>query len=790
MHVQDDIQKSVKRELDQNAIQRYKNITLASDDEHMIIDSESPSIDIQNIRGQVKTKPVVLSSGQIIHVTDTEGDINESGISEDEENVTFPDQDPDNILHIFGNQNAYEELFLNSAHSSSSELSTTDSVRSSSFNMEEFYRPENPANKEIPHSHRMENSLSVDAAYISDALGITGDAMISKQPSSDIDGVDDAVDDEKGSTSLIMELYSETVLERVGSVGSVDNKEPTDVKNDVEIVLVSEEETTLDVPLNTSNNESDGQDKGQHIDSPPKAEFQHTKENKEVIQKKTPFSHNIVIKKNEDIVVNKKPPKKNGKSKCHICDTLTESDEKPRVIKTNILSFLNKTGQDQYICLIGIHLRKKDGSWSAVDDCEVSTDFSDQEWQDAMESRKSKENLGNFVCLFVQARRGGSWYVRHMQQRLDSLENDPDHHHQDGGDEEEGPIVASTVNVAPDIVKTEKSEHVLDDVDDDDFFEGSLEFDRDPNNYTNKWKKNFTEFKQTLQEKAQTIKTSVPQMAIETKNDMINYSSNDIFPVKEKLKGKLKNAYDIMSDTISQMSMDDRRSTVHMDKEILSDEFIAIDQSYVKPLKDTIFQICSRLESVQLSLQHQHGDDFKTVEIGWEIRRDFCTILANFLSIGLREETKVMMSLFSAPTIVTLWTLVREFSLAFKRQEFSSVIRTIQTSRFLLNDDQRYRFFICELLNRSVDDGSEKLIVLFFQLFPTLSSKLEKYYVPGSFWRMTCQSGLGVILDEVVLSMRHFNGWPFNLHIDFEYRLCPKQHEDSLPNEDNLVFEF
>ena len=218
--------------------------------------------------------------------------------------------------------------------------------------------------------------------------------------------------------------------------------------------------------------------------------------------------------------------------------------------------------------------------------------------------------------------------------------------------------------------------------------------------------------------------------------------------------------------------------------EILRDEFVEVSQKYVKPLKKIVYQICDHMGKVPFAEQKKRGDDFSNLDLGWLIRDNFCTILAELLLVGLRGQKNVLMSLFGKQKTNTLWDIVREFSLDFQLAEFNSVVRTVGKCQDLLTDDSRFRAFVCELLNRSTVDGMSKLIVVFFQQFPLIRAKLERFYVDDSFWRLTYDPGFNTIHEAIIVAVKNFNGYPFNFHLDFERR---HQHVISSPNNSGAV---
>jgi len=238
-------------------------------------------------------------------------------------------------------------------------------------------------------------------------------------------------------------------------------------------------------------------------------------------------------------------------------------------------------------------------------------------------------------------------------------------------------------------------------------------------------------------------------------------------------------------DNLLDENENDYTTTTTAPASVLPDEFVEVGDKYLKPLKSIVFDICTRMGSVRLSEQRSLGDDFVNVDIGWQIRGEFCTLIAQILRIGLLEQRSTLMSFFTEQTPTTLWDVVKEFSLAYRLREFNAVVQAIENARRLRSDDERFRAFICELLNRSKEDGTEKLIVLFFQMFPFATGKLRRFYAEGSFWRMTYNSGFGVILDDFILSMKHFNGWPFNLHIAFEERFLPAAQRTEVVTNSN-----
>ncbi|XP_066915509.1 uncharacterized protein [Clytia hemisphaerica] len=443
---------------------------------------------------------------------------------------------------------------------------------------------------------------------------------------------------------------------------------------------------------------------------------------------------------------------------CELCDDYSKS--KPQNISSHyVLDAITNTSQDSYICLSGVHLLKRGQQYSLQDGCEVKAGIKDTEWIDAVKIKNSvKRKLGPFTCLFVPSVRGkGYWLIRQTEDLEDS-KHQPE-------------LKEPSFPPPKEVLITEPSDQVV--------HVSSL-----PQNNSSSEDEINTDENQNQ-----------TQAAVDSQR-MFQSTATEMF------KGALVSASDAFKNGekyFNNVLEGRRQSTVSLlqeDKNILRDEFVLVGERFVKPLKNTVFTICTQMENVNVCQQKKLGDDFENQPIGWLVRGEFCTLIAEFLKIGLKEQTNVFKRFFAEQKPISLWDVAREFASAFKIYEFDCVLRSIKDAN-LRSDDERFRAFFCQLLNRSNSDGTDKLIVSFFQMLPLMTNKLEKFYHEDSFWRMSYSSGFSTLQDEIILSMRHFNGWPFELHLDFEKRFNPtiptkreivaaKKREEQI-NQDSLL---
>ncbi|XP_057315178.1 uncharacterized protein LOC130656358 isoform X1 [Hydractinia symbiolongicarpus] len=417
---------------------------------------------------------------------------------------------------------------------------------------------------------------------------------------------------------------------------------------------------------------------------------------------------------------------------CKMCAKISVED-RPIFVKSKhtmkwVVDNAQKDVRAQYICLIDTHLRHQDGCWQAVDDSCLSNDL-----EDSLDKGTTKFNIGNSIfCTWVPTERGKppKWIVRKV------LRNDPIVKQKEPVQE---PIESKSSEVEPDPVAIIE-ESMLDDSSCEKDFDGL--------------------------ERPAPVSTVVILPSVEKMKQKVSEMKVD---VKKKAKDFV--------DTVSQLDFSMEKETEKGEGDITSNEIIQVRLLYIQPLKESIERICSLFDHAPLTQRHMIGDDFQSPDMGRLIRGEFCTIIANFLRVGLTQKN-VISKLFRRSAQVSMWSLVKEFSISFKRIEFVSIINHIESSRFLYHDDMCFRFFFCELLNRSTEDGSEKLIVTWFKLFPLASQKAAKFYLENSFWRMEYNMVFNSLLEEIILSLKRFQGCSFNLHIDFEHRIFQNNQEE------------
>ena len=426
---------------------------------------------------------------------------------------------------------------------------------------------------------------------------------------------------------------------------------------------------------------------------------------------------------------------------CELCDDFTKN--KPVKIKTPYVlkAFISSSSMDSYVCLSGVHLTKKGDTWSLWDGCVVTKGVLDSEWIEAIQVKNvTKISLSSFDCLYVPIVRGkGYWLVRQVSDGGGG-----------GGDGEFSEETPPESHIEPPGIASAKEVSTEGVVEDVVFVNSSASISTD--------------------DEEEEIFTTDKEKAAASNNRKGSEQLQFIAATTGKLRGNFLNAIKKGGAIFDEFIEGNVSPALDEHADILRDEFVTVSQRHVKPLKKVVLEICNRMDSVPLSEQKRHGDDFKNVDLGWYVRDNFCTTLAEFLLIGLRGQKNVLMSLFGKQKSNTLWDIVREISLDFQLAEFDNVVKSVRECRVLLTDDARFRAFVCELLNQSTVDGKEKLIVVFFQQFPLMRQKLERFYVDDSFWRLTYSSGFGTIHEEIILSVRHFNGWPFHFHMDFERR--------------------
>ena len=488
---------------------------------------------------------------------------------------------------------------------------------------------------------------------------------------------------------------------------------------------------------------------------------------------------------------------------CATCDSL--HDKRPHTVNTwrmmgQVLKFCTQPGHEQqdanekdYICLSGVHLQNRKGKWFITDGTEfhnpdeLESSFEKSEEFDSESAvpsngiaeqirKKKRVKLGNTViCDWVPNTRGvlGKWRVYQGDSR-----------------QEETPLPSSEMSFISSPFEREitvrKPGYVAVKVETD-IDRGSSEDSetaKSITNYRRDLQNDHEDTKQTLPERPN---ANIQDIHRDSLGDLISVSGDVISSTFKQFKGKVKQFKGLK---IMPSLMPLRTSSPNPTDMFMSNELLTIRENVLVPLNRSVNLIRNHF-AFAVSAQHQNqlGNDEATTSIGWLIRNQFCKAIANVLRIGMKLNAMPAQFLFGKTTGLSLWGLMKEVAMACKTEPvLLEMVKIIELSPFLFDDDIRFRCLICELLNSCNHDGSEKLLMTWFRKFLILEPVLCKFYCQGSFWRIQSQLQTGHLVEEFMLQLAQINDFPFNLHADFEFVQLRKAEEEKR-NQAGIVFE-
>ena len=207
-------------------------------------------------------------------------------------------------------------------------------------------------------------------------------------------------------------------------------------------------------------------------------------------------------------------------------------------------------------------------------------------------------------------------------------------------------------------------------------------------------------------------------------------------------------------------------------REVLTDSFKRI---YITPLHCIISRIVKLIDNRIRYCQELVADDSAYSRIGWFIKNNLCTCFINLFNIGLRSESKLV-SLFGKIAPFSVWRIIKDFTQTYDSENFHQekyIFESIDNNSNLPTSDMKFRYYICDLLNRS-RENQVQLLVLWFHLFILEKAKLKKYYKPNSFWRLKSSWEFDEFyIENIITPLRQLQNLPFKLQLNFEYK-CPK----------------
>ena len=194
--------------------------------------------------------------------------------------------------------------------------------------------------------------------------------------------------------------------------------------------------------------------------------------------------------------------------------------------------------------------------------------------------------------------------------------------------------------------------------------------------------------------------------------------------VSSKVKGAFSNVPSLPgSKTASRRSSSPKPTHAYM-----SLELITIREQLLVPLNRSINLIRQHFTA---ATSHRHlkelADDTSTSQIGYLIRRQFCSAFSALLSLGLKTNNALPHFLFGKPTQYNTWTLVKDVAQSCKNEPIlMEMVKIIQNSPFLFDDSLRFRCFVSDMLNYPSEDGDEKLLMTWYRKFLSSNSVLER----------------------------------------------------------------
>ena len=203
-----------------------------------------------------------------------------------------------------------------------------------------------------------------------------------------------------------------------------------------------------------------------------------------------------------------------------------------------------------------------------------------------------------------------------------------------------------------------------------------------------------------------------------------------------------------------------------------------VRETYVIPLARSVSAIGQQfLDAPPHRPLQQIGDDSVNTDIGWLVRRGFCTALFTLILHEMKRDSIFTRFVVGRTAKLSLWSLIKEVSQACVEEPvLQEIINVIQNSPFLFDDDLRARNFVCEALNWQNEAFTEKLLVTWFRNFLRLKHIIDKYFDKASIWKRPDRE-VATVTNETLSILSHMNNFRFNLHADFEHKELVKRIE-------------
>lgn len=205
-------------------------------------------------------------------------------------------------------------------------------------------------------------------------------------------------------------------------------------------------------------------------------------------------------------------------------------------------------------------------------------------------------------------------------------------------------------------------------------------------------------------------------------------------------------------------------------------EMLQFRERYVVPLGRVVGAIGQQVLNAQsYRVPQQIGDDSVNSDLGWLIRREFCTTLFTLILHRVKRDTSVKRFIMGRTNKFSLWSLIKDVSQACVEEPIlREIVTIIEKSPFLFDDDLRARNFVCETLNWYNEAFTEKLLVTWLRYFTKLKHILKKYFEEDSVWRRPDRETACIVIETLCI-LGELNEFHFNLHADFEHRELTKR---------------
>ncbi|XP_065660891.1 uncharacterized protein LOC101240982 isoform X4 [Hydra vulgaris] len=202
---------------------------------------------------------------------------------------------------------------------------------------------------------------------------------------------------------------------------------------------------------------------------------------------------------------------------------------------------------------------------------------------------------------------------------------------------------------------------------------------------------------------------------------------------------------------------------------------------FIKSVIKEVLSICEVFDPFLDSERRIIGNDSLTPRIGWMIRKDLCTALERFLTVGFSVKSHFLKTMFSQnnPSLA-LWRYIWEVSVG--NDIFISIIKKIEANPNCKDSDARFRAFVCQLLVQNCNQTKNKLLNVWLEKIPLMEAVIEKYFDSSSFWRHVHCDEFKISFKTLIETTTKLNDYPFQLSLDFETKNYRSVRSASFPD--------